>query len=252
MLALPHPHPHRACRIHHARHQAAIGHHPGEHGLRRSYHEPLQDGVDTVRPDHHVCRGRGPVREADRRAASILAETRAPMPGPHYPRWQLPGQQRQQVGPVDPDVLPWPGELIRLVAHRAPVGEPESEPTRTGRPSARSPRRPRADPASAGRSAPATRPRRPRPAAAPAHTPGRRSRPAPARRPPRSRRSRRRQPPPAVPRPSLLRTAAPRSTLTLAPVRLPVLEWVEVEVIATAGPNGFGQAPRRPKRQRRR
>ena len=126
MLALAHPHPHRTGRVLiQARHQAAIGHHSGEHGLRRSYHGPLQDGVDTVRPDHHVCRGCGPVRETDRRAVGILAEARAPMPGPHRARWQLPGQQPKQVGPVDPDVLSWPGELIRLVPHRAPVGEPE-------------------------------------------------------------------------------------------------------------------------------
>ncbi len=126
MLALAHPHPHRAGRVLiQARHQTAIGHHPGEHGLGRSYHEPLQDGVDAVRPDHHVRRDGGPVSEADRRAAGILAETRAPVPGPHRARRQLPGQQRKQVGPVDPDVLSWQGELIRLVPHDPPVGEPE-------------------------------------------------------------------------------------------------------------------------------
>ncbi len=126
MLALADPHPHRVGRVLiQARHQTAIGHHPGEHGLRRSYHEPLQDGVDAVRPDHHVCRGCGPVGEAGRRAVGLLAETDAPMPGPYRARWQLRGQQRQQIGPVDPGVLSWPGELIRLVPHGAPVGEPE-------------------------------------------------------------------------------------------------------------------------------
>ena len=78
--------------------------------------------MDTVRPDHHVRRGGGPVREADHRAAGILAETRAPVPGPHRARRQVPGRQRKQVGPVDPDVLSWPGELIRLMPHDPPVG----------------------------------------------------------------------------------------------------------------------------------
>jgi hypothetical protein len=81
--------------------------------------------VDAVRADHHVCRGGGPVGEADRGADRVLAETRAPVPGSHRARRQLPGQQRQQVGPVDPDVLPGHGELIRLVPHRPPVREPE-------------------------------------------------------------------------------------------------------------------------------
>ncbi len=126
MPALAHPHPHRVGRVlSHARHQTAIGHHQGEHGLRRSYHEPLQCGVDAVRPDHHVRLGRGPVSEVDRGPAGILAETRAPMPGTHRARWQLPSQQPKQVGPVDPDVLSWLGELIRLVPHDAPVAEPE-------------------------------------------------------------------------------------------------------------------------------
>ena len=37
----------------------------------------------------------------------------------------MPGQQRKQVGPVDPDVLSGQGELIRLVRHDPPVGEPQ-------------------------------------------------------------------------------------------------------------------------------
>ena len=126
VLALSHPHPHRVGRVRiQARNQAAIGHHPGEHGLGRGYHEPLQCGVDAIRADHHVGRGGAPVGENGRGAAGILTETRAPVPGPHRARRQLPGQQRQQVSPVDPDVPSWLGELIRLVPHGAPVGEPE-------------------------------------------------------------------------------------------------------------------------------
>src|SRR5579875_3910632 len=82
--ALAHPHPHRAGRVLvQARHQAAVGHHPGEHRLRRLHHEPLQHGVDAVRPDHHVCGGRGAVGEDDRGAAAVLAEAGAPVAGPH-------------------------------------------------------------------------------------------------------------------------------------------------------------------------
>jgi hypothetical protein len=46
-------------------------------------------------------------------------------PGAHRARRQLPGQQRKQVGPVDPDVLSGQGKLIRLVPHDPPVGEPQ-------------------------------------------------------------------------------------------------------------------------------
>jgi hypothetical protein len=135
MLTLAHPHPDRAGRVLlQARDQTPVSDHPGEHGLCWSYHEALQHRVDAVRADHHVCRGGGPVGEHGRGAARILAETGAPVPGPHRARGQLPGQQRQQVGPVDPDVLSGQGELIGLVRDRPPVEEPQ---LRRGVPSAR-------------------------------------------------------------------------------------------------------------------
>jgi hypothetical protein len=126
MPALAHPHPDRAVRVLlQARHQAPVGHHPGEHGLGWSDDEALQDRMDAVRADHHVCRGGAPVGEDRRGAPVILAEPRAPVSGPHRAGRQLPGQQRKQVCPVDPHVLSCHGELIRLVPHRPPVGEPE-------------------------------------------------------------------------------------------------------------------------------
>ena len=154
--------------------------------------------MDAVRSDHDIGRAGCPVGEVGHGAVRHPGETRTPVPGTHRARRQLLREQGEQIGAVDPDVCSRAGELMWPCRAGRPSGEPELGRDVPRAQSRRPPRRPRAVPASAARSAPATLQRRPRPSAAPARTPGRRFRPAPAQPPLRSRRSRHRSPPPAT------------------------------------------------------
>ena len=115
VLALADPHPHRPGRVpRQPRHQPPVGHHPGEHRLRRRHHETLQHRVNAVRPDHHVRLSGGAVSEAHRRPVRVLREPCAPVPCPHHVGRQFRREHREQVGTVDAYV-PRPGELMRLM-----------------------------------------------------------------------------------------------------------------------------------------